>query len=526
MPSQNSVWLLWNVCRALRGRGFIAATAGLAVLLIMPGWAAPAPKPVERTPPQPIREARGAWIATVANLDWPSKPGISTSEQKAELTAIFDKAVELHLNLLILQVRPACDALYSSRFDPWSEFLSGQMGKAPEPYYDPLAFAVEEAHRRGLELHAWFNPFRVRAANPKTGLATNHISRTHPEWVRAYGSQQWLDPGLNAVRERSMLTIVDVVKRYDIDGVHLDDYFYPYPEKNSAGQYIDFPDDVSWQKYRSSGGKLNRGDWRRKNMDDFVEELSRRIKAEKGWVKFGISPFGIWRPGNPPQIKKGLDAYDWLYADSRKWLANGWVDYLAPQLYWSIDGPDQSYPVLLQWWAGQNAKSRHVWPGNDLTKVGGAWPASEIVKQIKLTRRQKGASGNLLWNISSLVRNQDALGYTLAHGLYAQPALLPPSPWLKQELPPKPQLQIEPGNPAEPIKLSLRVPTEKPVWLWLCQSRCKGHWTSVLVPGDKLFWALPRRNSPWFPDRVAVTAVNRCSGAGPTALLDLNPDKR
>ncbi len=495
--------------------------AWLALLLTLPPFASGAPSApsLDNVPPRPLREARGVWVATVANLDWPSKPGLSSGSQKAELLAILDKAVQLNLNIVILQVRPNCDAFYASTLEPWSEFLTGFMGKAPEPFYDPLAFAVEEAHRRGLELHAWFNPFRVRAIPPKNGVATNYISRVHPELVRSYGAQLWLDPGSQWVQDHSRRVILDVVRRYDIDGVHLDDYFYPYPEKNGAGQWLDFPDDATWQPYATRGGKLSRADWRRKNIDDFVETLYGQIKAEKRWVKLGISPFGIWRPGSPPRVKKGLDAYEYLYADARKWVTHGWLDYFTPQLYWNIDSVDQSYPVLLEWWRAQNAKTRHLWPGNDLTKVGSPWPAEEIVKQIRLTRRQSGATGNFLWNASSLLRNQDALADTLGHAVYNQPALVPASPWLDDTKPAKPKLSLEPASDPHLSKVSWANAGEQEVWLWFYQTRSGGRWTARILPFDQTSCSLPRPGSASFPEVVAVTAISRCGVAGPTALF-------
>lgn len=264
---------------------------------------APAPAasfvPSHATPPPPAREFRGAWVATVKNIDWPSKPGLSTAQQKAELLIILDRAAQLKLNAVLLQVRPACDALYASKLEPWSEYLTGKMGRAPSPFYDPLEFAVTEAHRRGLELHAWFNPFRARHNTGFSTLSKNHISRTHPEFVRTYGQQLWLDPGDKAARDYSQAVILDIVKRYDIDGAHMDDYFYPYAEKDKAGAVIDFPDWPSWNRYLAGGGKLSRGDWRRENVNGFVHRLHDEIKARKPWVKFGISPFGIWRPDQP-----------------------------------------------------------------------------------------------------------------------------------------------------------------------------------------------------------------------------------
>jgi len=293
------------------------------------------------TPPPPAREFRGAWIATVANIDWPSKPGLGVAEQKAELIALLDRAAQLKLNAIIFQVRPACDAMYVSPLEPWSEYLTGAMGRAPQPFYDPLAFAIGEAHRRGLELHAWFNPFRALHPRARSPVAPNHISRTHPGWVRKYGDQLWLDPGEPAARDYVLSVVMDVVRRYDVDGVQFDDYFYPDPEKDTAGRELVFPDDATWRKFGLPGGFLSRDDWRRANVNQFIQRVYQSIKAVKPRVKFGVSPKGIWRPGYPQQIR-GMDAYAKIYADSRKWLANGWLDYFSPELYWPIEPKEQS----------------------------------------------------------------------------------------------------------------------------------------------------------------------------------------
>src|SRR5437588_742687 len=323
-----------------------------------------------RPRPPVRREFRGAWVASVENIDWPSEPGLTTQQQKDELLGILDRAAALRLNAVILQVRPAADALYASPYEPWSEYLTGQMGRAPDPWYDPLEFAVAEAHKRGLELHAWFNPYRARHPSGKSPASANHISRTHPELVKRYGSMLWMDPGEPAVRQRTVDVILDVVRRYDIDGVHIDDYFYPYKEKDRRGRAIEFPDGTSWRKYLRSGGGMSRDDWRRANVDTLIHEVYGRIKATKPWVKFGISPFGVWRPGYPPETaQNAFDSFAELYGDSRKWLLNGWADYFTPQLYWPISRPELSYPVLLRWWVGQNVKGRQIWPGNYLDKV-------------------------------------------------------------------------------------------------------------------------------------------------------------
>jgi len=244
------------------------------------------------------------WIATVGNIDWPSKPGLPVAQQQAELRGLLDDARKLNLNVVILQVRPGCDALYASRFEPWSEYLSGRMGQAPSPKWDPLQFACDEAHARGLELHAWVNPFRARYQEARSPISADHVSRTHPGWVVNYGSYLWLDPGLPEARDWSLRVITDIVRRYDVDGLHIDDYFYPYPEKDGA-VLIPFPDDASYARYRRDGGRLERDDWRRGNVDGFVERLDAAVHAEKPWVKFGISPFGIWRPGSPGRWRRG-----------------------------------------------------------------------------------------------------------------------------------------------------------------------------------------------------------------------------
>ncbi|MEW6304317.1 MAG: family 10 glycosylhydrolase [Verrucomicrobiota bacterium] len=471
--------------------------------------AAPAYVPATVSPPAVQREFRAAWVATVSNIDWPSKPGLPVEQQKAELTAILDKCAQLKLNAVILQVRPACDALYDSKIEPWSEYLTGEMGRAPQPYYDPLAFAVDEAHQRGLELHAWFNPYRARHPSGKSPISANHISKTNPGIVRKYGNYLWLDPADRAVQDLSLRVILDVVKRYDIDGAHMDDYFYPYRVKEN-GADVDFPDDATWKRYQAGGGKLSREDWRRESVNTFIKRLYDGIKAEKKWVKFGISPFGIWRPGNPPQIK-GLDAYDALYADSRKWLVEGWLDYSAPQLYWAIDPPAQSYPVLLKWWAEQNPKGRHVWPGNNNGKVGDPWPASEIINQVQITRKEKGSTGNIHWNMSGLMRNKAGLADELAR-IYGQPALVPASPWLDKTPPGKPALRVEAAGSG--VKAGWSAAKGEAVNWWVLQSRFGSAWRTEVLPGSRTSATF---SNGTLPDAVAVMAVDRVGNASAVA---------
>ncbi|MEM7388170.1 MAG: family 10 glycosylhydrolase [Verrucomicrobiota bacterium] len=352
-------------------------------------------KKVRERVPEPVREFRGAWIATVHNIDWPSKPGLSASRQKAELIAILDHARSLHLNAIILQVRPACDALYASSREPWSPFLTGRMGRPPSPYYDPLSFAVFAAHERGLELHAWFNPFRALASS-RTKVSPNHVTRTHPAAIRAFQNQRWLDPGDPWVHDHSIGVIIDVVQRYDIDGVHIDDYFYPYPiRKNGVKLDIPFRDGSTFARH---GKGMKRDEWRRRNINTFIQRLYRGIKSQKPHVKFGVSPFGIWRPQQPPGIEAQLDAYAEIYADSRKWFREGTLDYFTPQLYWRIDPPAQSFGSLVGWWAKQNQSGRHLWPGIATSRINSTVdpgrPASEILNQIALTRKTLGRFGH------------------------------------------------------------------------------------------------------------------------------------
>lgn len=355
------------------------------------------------------KEFRGAWVATVHNIDWPSAPGLPAATQKAQLRAILDRAAELKLTAILLQVRPMSDALYRSEQEPWSHFLSGKQGVSPG--YDPLEFAIAEAHARGLELHVWLNPFRA-ASSASAFLDEAHVAKRHPDWVRRFGAQLWIDPGEPEARAYVLGVFADIVRRYEIDGLHIDDYFYPYPVKGAT-----FPDDATWERYGTKGG-LTRGDWRRENINDFVRSMYRSVKAIKPSVRVGISPFGIWRPGVPATIEAQLDAYGQLYADSRKWLAEGWCDYLAPQLYWGIEPAKQSFPVLLDWWRAQS-RGKAVWPGIATERIGAKRPAQEIVDQIELTRRGTNAPGHIHWSMKALMRNQGGIADRLRAGAYS-----------------------------------------------------------------------------------------------------------
>lgn len=478
------------------------AWLGLSALAALAVRAAP---PLESAPPPVVREFRGLWVATVNNIDWPSRPGLASRQQQQELIALLDRAAALHLNAIIFQVRSDCDALYPSSLEPWSEYLTGRMGQAPSPYYDPLAFAVAEAHRRGLELHAWFNPFRVRHGDARSPASSLHVSVKHPEWVRGYGKSLWLDPADPAARAYSLSVILDVVRRYDIDGVHFDDYFYPYPEKSEkspGAPDIEFSDEASWRHSLAEGGKLSRGDWRRENIDEFIRAVALAVKKEKPWVQFGVSPFGIWRPGNPPPIS-GFDSYDKLFGDSRKWLAQGWLDYCAPQLYWPIDQKAHSFATLLKWWCAQNNRRRTLCPGMRIDVTNGV---REAVREIELTRAQSGASGEILWHARSLMRDEGGLVNALETQVYSSPALTPARPWLQGEVPAEPVLRVFPGR--HELVLNWKS-TNAPVCRWVLQKRTAGKWATLIFAGAKTSETIAAAAGGILPDTVALSAVNQ-----------------
>jgi uncharacterized lipoprotein YddW (UPF0748 family) len=482
------------------------------------------PPPVPAVPqvqpeaaPQPVREFRGLWVASVGNMDWPSRSDLSPDEQRAELLMIFDRAAALNLNAVILQVRPAADALYASRLEPWSEYLTGVSGVPPAPFYDPLEFAVREAHRRGLELHAWFNPYRARYSSTRSPAARTHVTRAHPDQVRRYGPYQWLDPGDAAVRAHAIAVITDVVRRYDIDGVHLDDYFYPYREYR-RGKLIPFPDDVSWTRYRKRGGQLTRDDWRRENVNVFVRQLYGAVKGEKRWVKVGISPFGIWRPGYPAGVV-GLDSYVEIFADSRKWLQQGWLDYFAPQLYWKVEAQQQNYAELLRWWVAQNEHQRHIWPGNYTGKVAvrgdNAWTAEDILRQVRATRADPGATGNLHFGAITLVRNVGGVGNGLRQDLYRQQALVPASPWLGANLPVAPDVRVVrsvDGGAA----LEVHAGHGEASAVFVVRTHTAAGWHLNILPVTQELFSLEAG-----ADSVLVSTVSRTGMEGPAATVSL-----
>ncbi|MEO0560372.1 MAG: family 10 glycosylhydrolase [Bacteroidota bacterium] len=472
------------------------------------------------TLPGPMREFRGIWAATVANIDWPSRSDLTTQQQQDELVAMMDRAQRLGFNAIVFQVRPVADALYASDLEPWSEYLTGREGQAPDPMYDPLELAIELAHERGLELHAWVNPYRAGHPAFRGPHASSHISNTRPDLVRRYGEYLWLDPGEPEAAEHSLAVITDIVRRYDVDGVHLDDYFYPYPIQRN-GRDVSFPDADSYRRAQDAGETLGRDDWRRQNVDMFIERLYTMVKAEKPHVKVGISPFGIWRPGHPEGIT-GFDQYARLYADARKWQQEGWLDYLAPQLYWSIDSRGQSFPKLLNWWGEQNTAGRHLWPGlydsRMLPDVGG-YELEEIPNQVELVRENEVATGTIHFSEKALRSENGPLGELLGQRLYADRALVPASPWLVDAPPPAPDLLVVPTASGRSLMLIPGTDDAAGPHLWVVRTQTEGTWTWELAAGETSNVELAED-----VEVVAVSVIDRTGNEGPASVLSLEPE--
>ncbi len=462
-------------------------------LLLISGVMAQSYAPVNEKPPAFPREFRAAWIASIYNIDWPSSSGLSAGAQQAEMRNILDKVKALKMNAVIFQVRPQCDANYQSAIEPWSPWLTGTMGQSPG--YDPLAFCIREAHARGIEVHAWFNPFRA-LSNTSQATSRNHVSRSAPHITKKFGTMLWCDPAIQETRARAINVILDVVKRYDIDGVHLDDYFYPYP---SGG--LRFPDGKSPAE-------------RRAYVDGFVNNLYAAVKRQKPWVRVGISPFGIWRPGVPAGIEAGIDSYEDLAGDSRKWLKNGWVDYLAPQLYWRISPQKQSFTSLLSWWRQQG--DRPVWPGIASARVGSSEdpgrPASEITNQIDVSRKVgNNWNGHIHWSVKSLVRNQGGISTRLA-STYTQPAAVPPMPWVNNRAPAAPGVASSLQGNGTFVRWVPADGTSKV----LVQARTNGKWwVAGIYPADGKGASLPKS------EIVSVISLDRYGNASAPKVLGL-----
>ncbi|MGW2838765.1 glycoside hydrolase family 10 protein [Streptomyces sp. NPDC001493] len=390
--------------RRMGRRAFVLGAAGVVAALAAPGPAGAAGRASRDRRHRVATGLRGMWIATVANVDWPSATGLTAATQRSELVAHLDRAVRFGLNAVILQVRPSADALWPSPHEPWSQYLTGVQGK--DPGWDPLGTAVTEAHDRGLELHAWFNPYRVSNQTDPKKLVATHPARVHPDWVVPYGGKLYYDPGLPEVRAFVQDAMLDAVSRYDIDAVHWDDYFYPYPV---SGQTFD--DAGTYAEH--GAGFSSKAAWRRDNIDRLVKETADRIKAIKPHVRFGISPFGVWRNkttdplGSPTAA--GVQTYDDLYADTRKWIKQGWIDYICPQLYWSIGQSGADYAQLVPWWAEVvEGTDVDLYIGEALYKAGdpaqnSAWQNSaELSRHLTLAEDYPAVGGHAFFSANSV----------------------------------------------------------------------------------------------------------------------------
>ncbi|HET8828364.1 MAG TPA: family 10 glycosylhydrolase [Pelobium sp.] len=403
------------------------------------------------------REFRAVWLATVANIDWPSKPGLSSEKQQQELISILDEHQKNNINAIFFQVRPAADALYAKGSEPWSAVLSGTQGKTPMPFYDPLEFAIKEAHQRGMELHAWFNPYRATTDGDTLSLSKNHITNTHPQWVFSYGGKKYFNPALPEVRAYINKVVTNVVRQYDIDGVHFDDYFYPYPGKTPLPDSLTFASDKR--------GHKNIEDWRRDNVDLLIKAVSDSVHHVKNYVKFGISPFGIWR--NLKEDPRGSDSngfsgYSSLYADVYKWTEKGWLDYVNPQIYFPFGYAPAAYEKLTDWWA-KNSFGKHIYIGHGIyrlnQKANGWDDPQQMPNQIRYLRKNQNIQGSVFFSSKSVTNNIGSFQDSLRKNLYTNIALPPTMPWI-DDIPPAVPISLKAIRNKEGVTLSWQKPLQ------------------------------------------------------------------
>jgi len=453
--------------------------------------------------PQTNRAFRGVWIATVANINWPSKRNLTTFEQKNEAIGLLDLLEEMNFNAVVFQVRPSADALYNSPHEPWSYFLTGETGKSPAPFYDPLQFWIEEAHKRGMELHVWLNPYRAHHSNGGK-ISNQALANKMPnEIVRLKNGMYWFDPSNSKTQDHVSNIVKDIVNRYDIDGVHFDDYFYPYASYNGGS---DFPDNKTWNTYKESGGTLSRSDWRRHNVNIFIERIYNEIKDQKKHVKFGISPFGIWKSGYPNGTS-GLSQYDELYADAKLWLNKGWVDYFTPQLYWPIDAPKQSFTKLLNWWHEENTMNRHLWPGLNTVEIKAKDKASEIVNQLKVTDNILGNNtGAIHYSIAGLTQNPKLVDL-LKNDQYKEKALIPAMTWISTEKINKPNINFVKRNNFIEAKWSINLNSN--ISKWVLYKRYGDTWEIEILNSFKDSQEIEKIKNGKQLNTIAIRGIDR-----------------
>ncbi len=431
---------------------------------------------IEATLPEINREFRGVWISTVANINWPSKNNLSVAQQKEEAIKMLDLVQNANFNVVILQARPSADALYKSSLEPWSYFLTGETGKVPFPFYDPLEFWISEAHKRGLELHVWMNPFRASHSTGGPVTAQSMVKKMPNQVVRLKNGMYWFDPADIETQNHVSNVVKEILKNYDVDGIHFDDYFYPYKEYNGGA---DFPDYKSWSAYQKSGGQLSRPDWRRDQVNRFVKRIYTEIKTDKNNVKFGISPFGIWKPGFPEGIT-GSSQYDELFADAKLWLNEGWVDYFAPQLYWKIGGL-QDFEALLKWWQQENKKNRHLFPGLNTVGLKNVLDKpKEIINQILIDRKiEEKDKGVIHWSIAGITKSNAML--EALKSVYREKAIVPASPWLKSEIQTKPSIYLL--TDGDRLKINWMTKKQQIVKQWVLFLKYGNEWKQeILIP--------------------------------------------
>ncbi len=472
---------------------------------------------------QPKYEFRAVWIASVNNIDWPSNKHLTPMQQQQEFISILNYQQKIGINAVIVQIRPSADAFYASKYEPWSEFLTGKQGLASSPYYDPLKFMIDETHKRGMEFHAWINPYRA-VFSPASSIDANHITKKHPEWFLKYGDRKYFNPGLPQVMQYLTNVVKDIITRYDVDAIHMDDYFYPY---RIAGK--EFPD---YQAYLQYGRGLSIDAWRRSNCDTIVKMIHDVILDYKPLIKFGISPFGVWRNSSVDargsNTKAGQTCYDDLYADILLWLKKGWIDYVAPQLYWEIGHKLCDYETLLDWWA-KNSYGKQVYIGHGLYRAverpTAAWRnTNELPDEINLLREYNNVQGSVFYSCKNLMHNVNGWADSLRFDYYRTPALIPPMNWVDTTAPMPPHLTkiiMDESNSAQLLTITGdginkdETETIKQFVVYVSQSLIglTDH-PAIVIPVDstqKFKFFLPEDflNKDWSNCYVGITSIDR-----------------
>ncbi|MBA2249490.1 MAG: family 10 glycosylhydrolase [Chitinophagaceae bacterium] len=467
---------------------------------------------------QPKYEFRAVWVATVDNIDWPSSKYLSSDSQKAEFIKLLDLHQGNGMNAIIAQIRPATDAFYPSQYEPWSEWLTGTQGKPPVPYYDPLEFMITETHKRGMEFHAWMNPYRAEFKIGGSSIAPEHITKLHPEWFLPYGDKLYFDPGNKQVQNFVTNVVTDVVHRYNVDAIHFDDYFYPY---RIAGK--EFPDSVSYVKYAHG---INKDNWRRSNVDSIILLLSRAIKKENKFCKFGISPFGVWRNiDKDPEgsnTRAGQTNYDDLYADILLWLRMKWIDYAAPQLYWEFGHKLVGYETLIDWWA-RHSYGRHLYIGHGIYKAfdskSGAWKnPGELPNQIKKLREYPQVKGSIYFSSKTFESDPNGWNDSLKNNYYKYPALIPPMEWIDNAKPAIPVINnltvIDHSNSIEMVfHIQNNLPSIKHYAVYITPKKediKNARIYKIVLAGNDLYIRLAAKMIPaeWNNFYLAISAVS------------------